>query len=52
MTIRERVEQAIRGADTPEAAAMDVCIMLEGLVDLAGNGWFDDDPELLRRLGD
>lgn len=50
MTIRERIEQAIRDADTPEEAAMEVCIMLEDVIDLSGNGWFDDDPELLDRL--
>lgn len=50
MTIRERIEQAIREAATPGDASMEVCVMLEDVLDIAGNGWFDDDPELLERL--
>jgi hypothetical protein len=30
----------------PKDAAVKVCILLEDLLDLQGNGWFDDDTEL------
>ena len=34
-----------------EVSALNICKFLEDELDLAGNGWFDDDPVVLKALG-
>lgn len=48
MTLRDKIEAEIkRHPDDPAAAAKAVCVLLEEEIGgLAGNGWFDDDPEM------
>lgn len=48
MTLREKIEAELRHhPDDPATAAKAVCILLEYEIGgLAGNGWFDDDPEM------
>jgi hypothetical protein len=44
MNLREEIEKVISEADGDTAqAAMAVCIMLDDHLDLAENGWFDND---------
>lgn len=51
--LRKEIEEAIkRCVGNPEAAAVAVCRLLEDEIGLAGNGWFDDDPELLEKFAD
>lgn len=46
MNLREQIEQKIaENSNDPEQAAFEVCKMLDLLLSLSGNGWFDDDPE-------
>lgn len=53
MTLREKIEGTIRstGGNT-EQAAIAVCRLLEDEIGLAGNGWFDNDEEMLALLND
>ncbi|MFL6463870.1 MAG: hypothetical protein ACJ73N_05610 [Bryobacteraceae bacterium] len=44
--MRKRIQQIIESEPQPEQAAFKVCGLLEDEIDLAGNGWFDDDPEM------
>lgn len=51
MTLRSKIEAAIESAQGETAkAALEVCRLLELEIGLQGNGWFDDDPELLERF--
>lgn len=46
MNLREQIEQKIaENPNNPEQAAFEVCKMLDLLLSLSGNGWFDDDPD-------
>lgn len=51
MNIRERIQGVLESTPTPAAAAIEVCVELEKIIDLAGNGWWDDDPVMVQRLG-
>lgn len=47
-TLRAKIEAEIKCCpDDPAAAAKAVCLLLEDEIGgLAGNGWFDNDPEM------
>jgi hypothetical protein len=47
-SIRAKLKTIISDAGNPAMAALEVCLFLEDNLDLAGNGWFDDDPWLLK----
>lgn len=48
MTLRAKIEKFIQAANGDVAqAAINVCLLLEDTIGLAGNGWFDDDAEIL-----
>ena len=50
-TLREKIQAAIdRHPDDSGAASISVCKVLEREIGLAGNGWFDDDPEMQAAL--
>lgn len=50
-TLRQRIQAAIeRNREDPEVAALAVCVVLERQLDLGGNGWWNDDPEVLRAI--
>ncbi len=52
MTLREKIAAEIaEHPDDANAAAFAVCVLLDRLLDLAGNGWFDRDREMLAALG-
>lgn len=47
MGLRTLIQKAIEAHPyDPEQAAVAVCVALEGRLDLQGNGWFDDDPQV------
>lgn len=45
--MRKRIQQIIESEPHPEQAAFAICEYLEEELDLQGNGWFDDDPEMV-----
>ncbi|UHH01019.1 hypothetical protein [Pseudomonas sp. 7-41] len=49
--LRKQIERVIReyGAD-PAEAALAVCVILDGNLGLAEDGWFDDDETVLNAL--
>ncbi|SOC26966.1 hypothetical protein [Thalassospira xiamenensis] len=50
-SIRTQVEETIRKhPGDPSKAAIELCVMLDERFDLAGNGWFDDDVEVLEAI--
>lgn len=51
MKLRKEIEKAIREAKEDRAvAALAICALLDERLNLAGRGWFDDDPLLLQTL--
>lgn len=51
-TLREKIETEIeRHRDDPAGASLAVCVLLDRMLDLSGNGWFDRDREVLAALG-
>ncbi|HBZ8014995.1 TPA: hypothetical protein MM158_005227 [Klebsiella pneumoniae] len=53
MTLRQDIAEAFKAANgNPEQAAIAICKLLDDKIDLAGNGWFDDDDEMLGLLSD
>lgn len=52
MTLRATIQNIIEqhGSD-PHKAAIEVLRELDDRLDLSGNGWFDEDPELIAALG-
>jgi hypothetical protein len=53
MTLRQDITEAVSDANgSPEQAAIAICRLLEEKIGLAGNGWFDDDDELLQMLSE
>lgn len=44
--MRKRIQQIIESEPDKELAAFRVCEYLDEEMDLQGNGWFDDDPEI------
>lgn len=50
MTLRTQIETAIRTSPDSGQAAIAVCRLLEDEIGLVGNGWLDDDDELLALL--
>lgn len=50
MTLRKSIEQKIKANPDPAKAAIAVCILLEWKIDLADNGWFDDDERMLKEI--
>ncbi|TLX15849.1 hypothetical protein [Rhizobium sp. MHM7A] len=47
---RAKIQELLENHRDPKEAAILVCILLEDLMDLEGNGWFDEDEELMARL--
>lgn len=52
LMLREKIEELLMQDSDPKEAAIQVCLLLEDMIDLYGNGWFDDDPVMERRLGE
>jgi len=51
LTLRLQITEAIKTANgNPENTSIAVCLLLEDEIGLAGNGWFDNDPEMQRLL--
>lgn len=51
--LRRRIEEAIASAPgNPEAAALQVCAVLEDELDLEGNGWLEGDDEATQAIAD
>lgn len=51
MTLRNKIAEVIKAADgDADQAAIEVCRLLEDEIGLAGNGWFDNDEEMLELL--
>ncbi len=48
--LRENIEKIIAETKNPQQSAISVCIYLESILDLNGNGWFDDDDIMLALL--
>jgi hypothetical protein len=44
--LREKIQDIAANASSPEEVGHLVCFVLEDEIGLAGNGWFDDDPEM------
>jgi hypothetical protein len=44
--LREKIQDIAANASSPEEVGRLVCFVLENEIGLAGNGWFDDDPEM------
>jgi hypothetical protein len=50
-TLKEKIELKILESDgDSEVAAINICLLLEDEIGLAGNGWFDNDQEFLNIL--
>ena len=50
-SLREEIQKIIEQYKDPQEAGINVCIYLESILDLNGNGWFDDDEIMLNILG-
>jgi hypothetical protein len=51
MTLRQKIAAAVKAANgDADQAAIAICQLLENEIGLSGNGWFDDDEELLEKL--
>ena len=50
--LREEIEKIIieHQNEGSKVTAIEICRMLEEEIDLAGNGWFDNDPVMLKEL--
>jgi hypothetical protein len=48
--MRQRITKIIKAAATPEEAALEICVYLDDQLELAENGWFDDDQEVEKAL--
>lgn len=49
--LRSRIQALIENNKSdPKEAAIQICLLLEDRLDLSGNGWFGDDPELEARF--
>lgn len=49
--LRHRIEEVIREfAADPAKAALELCVMLDGEFDLAENGRFEDDDEVIEAI--
>jgi hypothetical protein len=52
MSLRDNVVKCIQAAPSPDEAARVVIAMLDWVgLDLEGNGWLDDDPEMQEDMG-
>ena len=47
---REKIEKVIRENQDSHEASIQMCFLLEDMLDLYGNGWFDGDEELEARF--
>jgi len=51
--MREKVEEIIREfANNPAKAAVEICTYFKDKLELAGNGWWDNDAEMNAHLRD
>lgn len=51
MALRHKIAEVIKNAGSDaDQAAIEVCRLLEDEIGLAGNGWFDNDEEMLQLL--
>jgi hypothetical protein len=41
--MRKQIEEIIRIKNDPYSAALEICVFLDDQLELANNGWFDDD---------
>jgi hypothetical protein len=48
--LRQQIQELLEIHTEPKEAAIRICILLEDLIGLEGNGWFDDDEELIERF--
>lgn len=44
--LRPQIQEIIAQSENPEQAAFKILEFLDDQIGLAGNGWFDDDPEM------
>jgi hypothetical protein len=44
--LRGKIQDIAKKASSAEEVGHLVCFLLEDKIGLAGNGWFDDDPEM------
>jgi hypothetical protein len=49
--MRKEIQRILEKEPNKERAAFMVCEFIDGELDLRGNGWFADDPELLGWIG-
>jgi hypothetical protein len=49
--MRKEIQEIVArlGAD-PEKCALEICIYLDDMLELAGNGWFDDDEKFEKAI--
>ncbi len=53
MTLREQIAKAVKAANgNADQAAIAICRLLEDEIGLEGNGWFDNDKEMLALLSE
>lgn len=45
-TLRQQIEEKILVATNPEEASIEICKFLNDELDLAENGWFDNDEKM------
>jgi hypothetical protein len=51
--LRQNIQEAITHANGDnEKAALNVCAVIEDMIGLEGNGWFDGDKEVLKAISD
>lgn len=53
MTLRQSIQKILtqnENVNNNESAAIQICLFLEDKIGLLGNGWFDDDKDLLKIL--
>jgi hypothetical protein len=46
MNLRQKIKRLIDESPSYDDASKLICVMLNHELELDGNGWFDDDPEL------
>lgn len=48
--LRHKIERIVMANSDPKIAGLKICMMLEEHLDLAGNGWFDDDEIVMAEI--
>jgi hypothetical protein len=52
MNLRQKIKRLIDESPSYDDASKLICVMLSDELELSGNGWFEDDPELEALLED